>query len=75
MTADVEFEAGHTKTIHNPLHNIAEDAFPNLESTIKESSADVPSAVYTNASANATDVDIDSLPWPKLEEFDVGPCY
>ena len=73
MTADVEFEGGHTKTIHNPLHTLAEDAFPNVESTIKESSADAPSAVYPNPGANATGVDIDSLSWPKLEEFDVGP--
>ena len=73
VTTDGEFEAGHVKTVHNPLHNMVEDAYPTMETTIKESSALVPSEVYPNPGANATEVDIDSLPWPKLEEFDIGP--
>ena len=75
MTTDGEFEEGHATTVTNPLHTMAEDAYPTLESTIKECSAAVPAEVHPNTGANVTDVDIDSLPWPKFEEFDFGPKY
>ena len=73
VTADGEFEASHVTTVTNPLHTMAEDAYPTLERTIKESSAAVPAEVHTNACANVTEADIDSLPWPKFEEFNFGP--
>ena len=73
VTTDWEFEVGHAKTVHNPLHNMAVDAFPTLEKTIEENSVPGVLKVYPNAGANATVPDIDSLSWPKLEDFDFGP--
>ena len=73
VTADIDFEAGHAKTVHNPLHTMAEDAYPTMERTIEESFAAVPAEVYPNTGAHVTERDIDSLPWPKFEEFDIQP--
>ena len=53
-----DWEANNVKTVANPLHSMAENAFPTLESSIKDSSA--PVEVHLNAGAKVV-ADIDSL--------------
>lgn len=48
-----DFDVDHIKVMKNPLHMTAEDAFPNMERTIEESSAPDSAEMHTNAAANS----------------------
>ena len=48
-----DFDVDHIKVMKNPLHMTAEDAFPNMERTIEESSAPDSAEMHANAAANS----------------------
>ena len=56
LTGDMD--ADHMKIMTNPLHSMAEDAFPTLERTIEDSSVPAgPFEVHPSAGAKVADVD------------------